>query len=447
MLKKILHFFQPDPQTQRETSKIKIDKDYKKYRWSVFLSTTVGYGIYYICRLSINVMKKPIIDEGIFTETQLGVIGSALFFSYAAGKLVNGFIADHINIRRFMATGLLVSALVNLILGMQSLFVVFIILWGINGWFQSIGSNTCVVGLVRWFSKKERGTYYGFGSASLSMGEVFTFTVTSLIVAAAGWRFGFWSSGIIGLIGAFLILRFFYDTPESKGLMPIVEYKNDYEDHPVKEKSVTSLQFGLIKNPAIWILGLSSLFIYVVRYSINSWGILFLQSQKNYTNLEASSIISVSSIFGLVGTISSGLISDKIFNARRNAPALIFGIINILSLAAFLLTPESNLWVDIVSMIFFGVSIGVLVCYLGGLMALDVSPKKASGAVMGMIGITSYIGAGIQDIVSGYLFEHNKIIIDGVAGYDFSYINLFWIGASILSCLLTLFVWNAKSTR
>ena len=48
--------------------------------------------------------EKPIIDEGLFTETQLGIIGSALFFSYAAGKLVNGFIADHINIRRFMAT-------------------------------------------------------------------------------------------------------------------------------------------------------------------------------------------------------------------------------------------------------------------------------------------------------------------------------------------------------
>ncbi|MFA5804108.1 MAG: MFS transporter [Melioribacteraceae bacterium] len=447
MFNKLLDFFQPDSLIPRETDKTKIDKVYKKYRWSVFISTTLGYGIYYICRLGINVMKKPIIDEGLFTETQLGIIGSALFFSYAAGKLVNGFIADHINIRRFMATGLFVSALVNLILGSQSLFIVFILLWGINGWFQSIGSNTCVVGLVRWFSKKERGTYYGFGSASLSMGEVFTFIVTSLIVTTAGWRFGFWSSGIIGLIGTLLILRYFHDSPESKGLMPIVEYKNDYEDNPTKENSITSLQFGLLKNPVIRILALSSLFIYVVRYSINSWGILFLQAQKGYTALEASSIISVSSIFGLLGTISSGLISDKIFNARRNVPALIFGILNALSLTVFLLNPKSYPWIDIASMIFFGISIGVLVCYLGGLMAIDISPKKASGAVMGMIGVTSYIGAGIQDIVSGYLMEHNKIVVNGIATYDFTLINLFWIGSSVLSCLLALFVWNAKTNR
>ena len=91
MFKKILQFFHPDPLIQQENNKIKIDKDYKKYRWSVFLSTTFGYGTYYICRLSINVMKKPIIDEGLFTETQLGIIGSALFFSYAARKISEWF--------------------------------------------------------------------------------------------------------------------------------------------------------------------------------------------------------------------------------------------------------------------------------------------------------------------------------------------------------------------
>lgn len=447
MFNKVLNFLQPDSLKPRETDKTKIENLYKKYRWSVFLSTTAGYAIYYVCRLSINVMKKPIIDEGIFTETQLGIIGSALFFSYAAGKLVNGFLADHINIRRFMATGLFVSAIVNLVLGSQSLFILFIILWGINGWFQAIGSNTSVVGLVRWFSKKERATYYGFGSASLSLGEVFTFIVTSFIVTAMGWRFGFLSSGIIGLLGAILILRYFHDSPESKGLMPIAEYKNDKEVIPAKENSIISVQLGLLKNPALLILALSSLFIYIVRYSINSWGILFLQTQKEYTSLEASSIISISSIFGLVGTISSGLISDKIFNAKKNVPALFFGSVNILSLAVFLLTPKSFLWIDIVSMVFFGISIGVLVCYLGGLMALDISPKKVSGAVMGMIGVTSYIGAGIQDIVSGYLMGHNKIVVNGINTYDFSLINIFWIGSSVLSCLLVLFVWNAKTEK
>jgi OPA family sugar phosphate sensor protein UhpC-like MFS transporter len=447
MIKRIINFYKPDPELPQETDKNTIDKNYKRFRTSVFVSSTIGYGIYYICRLSINVIKKPIIDAGLLTETQLGIIGSVLFFSYAIGKLVNGFLSDRVNIRRFMATGLFVSAIINLILGFQSLFLVFVILWGLNGWFQSIGSNTSVVALVRWFSKKERGTYYGFGSVSLSLGEALTFIVTSFIVSVAGWRFGFWSSGLVGLIGSIIIFRYFYDSPNSKGLTSIAEYKNDYDEVPSNKSSFSSLQFGLLKNPAIWILALSGLFIYIVRYSINSWGILFLQEQKGYTGLEAGSIISISSIFGMVGTVSSGLISDKLFSGRRNVPALIFGIMNSISIAVFLLNSRNYAWIDIASMVFFGISIGVLVCYLGGLMAIDIAPKEVSGTVMGLIGIASYFGAGLQDLLSGYLFEHSKTILNGVTTYNFTSITIFWIGASILSMLLTLLVWNAKAYK
>ena len=55
----------------------------KRLQWSTFLAATLGYSMYYVCRLSLNVVKKPIVDEGIFSETELGIIGSVLFFTYA----------------------------------------------------------------------------------------------------------------------------------------------------------------------------------------------------------------------------------------------------------------------------------------------------------------------------------------------------------------------------
>jgi OPA family sugar phosphate sensor protein UhpC-like MFS transporter len=64
---------------------------------------------------------------------------------------------------------------------------------------------------------------------------------------------------------------------------------------------------------------------------------------------------------------------------------------------------------------------------------------------MGFIGIASYVGAGIQDIISGYLMEHNKTIINGIANYNFTSLISFWIGSSLLSLLLALLVWKAKS--
>ena len=95
-------------------------------------------------------------------------------------------------------------------------------------------------------------------------------------------------------------------------------------------------------------------------------------------------------------------------------------------------------------MIFFGVSIGIQVCFLAGLMAIDFAPKKAAGAVLGIVGIASYVGAGLQDIISGYLIGHNKSLINGITVYQFFPSSLFWIGASTLSFLLALTLWNAK---
>ena len=113
---------------------------YKKLKWQVFISATLGYGFYYVCRLSLNVVKKPIVDAGILTESELGIIGSSLFFAYAVGKLTNGFFADHSNIKRFMATGILISALANFMMGFTSTFLFFAICWGVNGWVQSMGA-------------------------------------------------------------------------------------------------------------------------------------------------------------------------------------------------------------------------------------------------------------------------------------------------------------------
>ena len=444
MLNRLLNFYSPSKPASTKKDKSEIDHIYKSHRWSIILTTTFGYSMYYICRLSFNVMKKPIIDEGLFTEAQIGIIGSALFFTYAVGKFTNGFLTDRANIRRFMATGIFISAIINLILGFYHGFYAFIILWGLNGWFQSMGATPCAVALTRWYSYKERGTYWGFWSTSHNLGESLTFILTAFVVSIAGWRLGFEAAGIIGLIASMAILRFLYESPEVEGLPKIEIYKNIPVDTTKEEKSISSLQFGLLKNPVIWILALSSSLIYVARYSINSWGIFFLQTSKGYTAVEASSIISVSSVSAIVGTFLSGLISDKFFNGRRNVPVLIFGIMNAISLSIFLFNPAHQPWIDIASMIFFGLSIGVQVCFLAGLMAIDFAPKKAAGAVLGIVGIASYVGAGIQDIVSGFLIGNNKSLVNGAVVYQFLPMSIFWIGASTLSFILALTLWNAK---
>ena len=409
---------------------------YKKLKWQVFISATLGYGFYYVCRLSLNVVKKPLVDGGILTESELGIIGSTLFFAYAIGKLTNGFLADHSNIKRFMAIGLLVSALANLIMGFTSTFLFFAICWGANGWVQSMGAPSSVVSLSRWYKDSKRGSFYGFWSTSHNIGEALTYILTAVIVSYFGWQWGFRAAAIIGILGAIMIAIFFHDTPESKGLPPV------NKDFTKKNTSTWEEQREVFKNPYVWLLALSSAFMYISRYAVNSWGPYYFEAAKGYTLTQANSLVAISAVCGILGTASSGFVSDKLFKGKRNIPALLFGLMNVFALSLFLLGPKNMWWLDATSMVLFGLGIGALICYLGGLMAVDIVSKKASGAALGIVGIMSYAAAGIQDIASGYLIENNKTIVNGVTIYNFDTISIFWIGAAALSVLLALFVWK-----
>lgn len=448
ILKSIIEFYKVSkPKLVNWNSPKEQQKKMTYYKWATFLSATIGYGLYYVCRLSLNVVKKPIVEEGVFSETELGIIGSVLFFTYAVGKFANGFLADRSNINHFMTTGLLVTALVNLCLGFTNSFILFAILWGISGWFQSMGAASCVVGLSRWFNDKERGSFYGFWSASHNIGEALTFIIVASIVSAWGWRYGFWGAGIVGIVGALIVWKFFKDTPQSKGLPPVNQPKEKRIMTEDETADYNRAQKQVLMMPAIWILALSSAFMYISRYAVNSWGVFYLEAQKGYDTLDASFIISIGSVCGIVGTVLSGFISDKLFKGKRNFPALIFGLLNVCALCLFLLIPGTNYWLDAAAMIMFGLSIGVLLCFLGGLMAVDIAPRNASGAALGVVGIASYVGAGIQDVMSGILIEGHKTIVNGTEVYDFTAINYFWIGAALLSVICALMVWNVKSSQ
>ncbi|MBO4578255.1 MAG: MFS transporter [Paludibacteraceae bacterium] len=413
----------------------------QRTRQGVFWAVTIGYGLFYVCRLSISVLKKGIIDDGFLTESELGIIGSALFFGYAVGKLFNGFLADHINVRYFMSAGLLICAIINAVLALKVPFIVFVILWAINGWFQSVGAPCSIISLKRWFGNDGFGTKYGYWSLSHNLGEAITFYVTALIVGALGWQAGFLGAAGMGLLGVVLIfglLRPFQATEEQ----PAASTKE-------RIKETGSKQLAVLKMPIIWVLALASAFMYMARYAFTSWGIFYFQTEKGYSVESASFLLMLSSACGIVGTVGSGLVSDKVFGGDRTLMAFLTSLINLLALTAFLFVPAGFYWADCIIVVLFGLSIGVLICFLGGLMAVDIAPAEAAGATAGVIGMASYAAAGLQDIVSGYLIEGRKVMVDvmedgvikQVAQYDFSAIRLFWIAAGTISLALLIYIY------
>ncbi|MEZ5531291.1 MAG: MFS transporter [Steroidobacteraceae bacterium] len=425
-----------------------VDALYRRHRLRVMIAITIGYGLVYTCRLALSVVKKPLIDAGIFSPTDLGLIGSALFYTYAVGKLVNGFLADHANMKVFFAFAVIVSALLNIGMGFSTVVAVSALLWGLNGWFQSFGAPAGVVAMTNWFSNRERGRFYGIWSTAHSIGEGLTFVAVGGVVAAFGWRYGFWGPGALCVLVAIAMYWLVQDRPRTLGLPTVADWRNDHwqksPPRSLADAGVFRTQLSILKIPAVWVLALASASIYVSRYAINSWGVLYLQEVHGFSLVEAGSFLMANTFAGILGCLAFGFISDKWFNARRPPANLLFALAEIAGLALLFYGPNSTASL-ICAFVLYGLGLNGLVTSLGGLFAVDIAPKRVAGAAMGLIGIFSYVGAAIQENVSGHLIERGMTIAaDGVRHYDFGPATWFWLGSSIVSMLLAATLWRVR---
>jgi OPA family sugar phosphate sensor protein UhpC-like MFS transporter len=441
----LIQLFRTGPDRPVLEDSAEVDRLYRRRRIRSIVAVTLGYGCSYTCRLGLAAVKKRLIDAKAFNANQLGIVGQTFFYTYAVGKLTNGFLGDHANVRRLFATGVLCSALTNLLMGSFSGVLVWSLLWALNGWFQSCGSPTGAVVLANWFSNSERGRYYGVFSASHSLGEGMSFLFLGLLVSAWGWRLGFWGPAALCAfvaVGLYLALS---DRPRTLGLPPVADWRDDHAGAPsAKAASTLAAQLQVLRTGSIWVLGLANACLLVTRYAVNSWGLLYIQDRAGYSLSEAGVMLAINTVAGILGAAAFGLISDKLFDARRPPVNLMFGLLELAALALLFFGPRQSQAALIGGLVLYGFSLNGLLTSLGGLFAIDVAPKRAAGAAMGFVGILSYMGAGIQERVSGYLIHRGTSYVDGVRICDYSAAIYFWLGASVLSMLLAACLWRLR---
>ncbi|MDH4107090.1 MAG: MFS transporter [Gammaproteobacteria bacterium] len=419
-----------------------IDALFRRHRLRVMLAITLGYGFIYTCRLGLSIVKKPLIDGGIFTVEELGMIGAALFYGYASGKFINGFLSDYVPPRVFFSASIFLSALVNIFMGTSTLLWLSVTLWALNGFVQGMAAPSAVISITNWFSIHERGRCYGIWSASHSIGEGLTFYVIAAVVAALGWRAGFVTPGILCIAVAAWVYAFLRNAPQTMGLPDISTYKNEPSEAGKKQETWRTQRviFGI---SAIWVIAIASALMYVTRYAVNSWGVLYLQEIRGYSLLDAGWFLAINTIAGIAGSIAFGFISDKLFDARRPPANLIFAIVEVLALLVIFYGPKNDLVLTL-AFALYGAALSGLVASVGGLFAVDIAPRGATGAAMGFVGVFSYLGAAIQENVSASLISDNMQLVEDVRIYDFDAAIVFWIGTSVVSMLLAASLWNTK---
>ncbi|MBY0756742.1 MFS transporter [Clostridium sardiniense] len=429
----MFNFFKTAPAIPR-LPKERIPSAYKAYRIRMFLMMFVGYAGYYLVRKNFAIASPFLINNYDFSKTDIGLISTGLAVAYGLGKFVLGSLADRSNVKYFLGFGLLASSIVSIFMGFTSAVWLFLILMIINGLFQAMGAPPCSIIIGKWFSQNERGLKMGIWNTSHNVGGGLIAPLATLslfIFGANNFQSIFFVPAAICIIIAIFVFFVGADTPESVGLPPIEEYRNDYPEIEVKEPINLTTKEIVIKyvltNKYVWYLCLANIFVYLIRQGVVNWIPIYLQEAKNFSVADSNWAMFLFEYAAIPASILLGWLSDVLFKGKR-APLSILCMIGVIFAVVAYWTTSSYM----VTMI----SVAIIGCFiygpqlLIGMSLIDIVPSFAVGAAVGLSGLCAYLlGELMADLVIGFIAD--------TFGWNGAFIFII-IGAFIALILLSL---------
>ena len=216
----LLRIFEPAPAAAvmlTDPAQIKAKHHYWERR--MIVATIIGYATFYLVRKNLS-MAMPVMEKSLgIMKTDLGLFLTLHGVLYGVSKFANGFFGDRCNVRTFMATGLFLSACVNVLFGLSSAVVALGMFWMINGWFQGMGFPPCARAFTHWVPPKELATKMSIWNASTNLGAGMVVVVCGYLLSWYGnWRLCFFVPASLAFLCAAFLWWVLPDTPQSVGL-------------------------------------------------------------------------------------------------------------------------------------------------------------------------------------------------------------------------------------
>lgn len=387
-----------------------IDKRYNYWRIHLLFSIYIGYVVYYFTRKSLNFAMPLMMEELHLSYADVGLMTTLFYIIYGSGKFFSGMVIDKNGSHFFMGLGLIASGIINIFFGLSSSFVLLLLFWLLNAFFQSWGWPSCANVLAHWYSRNERGFWWAISNTSLNVAGAIVPIVIGAIALHWGWRFSFILPGCVAIcVGVFLCISM-RGKPEKMGLPKVGDWRQDKLEQKHESIGLGMTFFAkvwtyVLANKFMWLLSGAYLLIYVVRTAINDWGSIYLVKQLNFDILTANTVLSFFEIGGILGCLFAGWGSDKLFAGNRAPMTLVFAVGIFFSALTFWITPIQNQFI-------LGFSLFTLGFFVFGpillitMMASECSHKSIPGTATGFIGACGYIGAALAGFPLSYIIEH-----------------------------------------
>ncbi len=277
---------------------MKLSTGFTRNQTKIWLACFVSYTTAYVARLNMGAALGSVIADMRLTDAQGGMFQTLFALVYAAGQLVNGAIVDRISARRYVAAGLLLSGVCNLLFSLMPSYGALLLCWGLNGAAQSMLWTPIVKVMAVWFKGKRR-TKASFGiSMTLVLGHLAAWAISGMLASRVSWRMSFLIPAI--LVGAVAFISYMLMRDEPAPGEDVGEEEIGLDTAP-REKSTMPLKEMFMKTGLIMVLGCCVCNGFV-RDGIIAWGptILSKLGGEGIGSVLTSLIIPVLNLAGML---------------------------------------------------------------------------------------------------------------------------------------------------
>jgi len=262
------------------------------------------------------------------------------------------------------------------------------------------------------------------------------------VIAAAenygAWKWAFIIPGIIAAFGVFFTTWILRDTPKSVGLPELSEGSEKTENKTAETAAELNafIRKHVWQNPVIWALAVADFFVYVIRFAVLDWGPTFLREHCGMTAEWAAMTVIIFEVFGVIGTLLAGWISDKVFGGRAARTCLFCMLGALLSIVGFI--SMQKMGASPVLLLFMLALAGAFIYgpqALIGVISSNHATRKASATALGLIGFVSYVSV----LVSGWGFG---LIADSKYGWNGVFVTM--VAMAIIGALIFVPMWKMK---
>lgn len=407
-----------------------VKKKYNYWQWRTLIILMIGYMLFYFVRKNFSIVMPALESELGISKAKLGLFLMLNGVIYGFSRFVNGFLADRTSRKLMMSAGLLLSALVNILIGLSpemngvfhfldaegkatmGLVTVIGSLWLINGYAQGMGYPPCGSLMAHWIKPSELAFKQSIWNSSHSIGAGLVAIICgTLILKPFGyqaWQWCFFAPAILAIAGAVLLFFGLKDTPASVGLPDPETMDENAPARTVEEEDPGFTKFAyerLVKkmvfgNKIVWILAIANFFVYVIRFTILDWGATFLTQDRGLGISTASSVVAASELIGGIGgTLLAGWATDKFFGSRSQRTCFLGLAGATLCFLAFWLIPKSMNGLAVASLIMASFFIYMPQALIG-ISLSNQATKRVAASANGIAGILGYAST----TVSGYAF-------------------------------------------